>query len=409
MSVTPRVRESSRYRSLDGLRGLAAAVVVLHHSLLTVAIFAEPYFATGIVGDPGSAAWWLTYTPLHAVWDGTAAVYTFFVLSGAVLTLPAVRSARFRWSAYYPQRLVRLYLPVWVAVGIAALNILLIPRGPASSDWLSANVDRIDRKSVISDLGLLNGHGFLMSPLWSLHWEVLFSLLLPGFVAIAVRLRAKSFFMLPIALISVGAGAALQVPELEFLPMFLIGCIVALQLEKLGEFTQRAGRRPWTPVALISVVLISAPWWIRPLGGGLLVSRLLEPLAVLGACGLVLAAVHSEGLRRILESRHLQYLGLISFSWYLVHEPIVIGLAHLTGTDRPYIAIPLGIVVSLAVAHGFHLVIERPSQRLARRVGTLTSKWTISSDSRKMRLSRGHFPTQIATPNLTQSHAEGRP
>ncbi len=81
----------TRYRSLDGLRGVAALVVVVHHCLLTSIVLAATYRG-------GTTSGWglselLTRTPLHLLWDGTGMVLVFFVLSGFVLTLAFTEAA----------------------------------------------------------------------------------------------------------------------------------------------------------------------------------------------------------------------------------------------------------------------------------------------------------------------------
>lgn len=79
--------------------------------------------------------WVVSYTPLHIFHAGQEAVVVFFVLSGFVLTRQmTVRTLR-SISYYYPQRLLRLYLPVW--------GVLL---SPSRSAWLStANRTRARR------------------------------------------------------------------------------------------------------------------------------------------------------------------------------------------------------------------------------------------------------------------------
>ena len=84
---------SSRLSSLDGLRGVAALIVVVHHSMLVSPNLAAAYYGGEV---EGLAANIVTYSPLHLLWGGKEAVVVFFVLSGLVLVL-AMRSMRFDW------------------------------------------------------------------------------------------------------------------------------------------------------------------------------------------------------------------------------------------------------------------------------------------------------------------------
>ncbi len=130
------MRESSgRVRGLDGLRGIAALVVVFHHAFLTRSSLAAPYAAL-LPGHIGAFAWVSTYTPIHLIWDGTEAVFVFFVLSGYVLTLSGAgrnTSALVGWLSYYPRRLVRLYVPALAAVALAVGWLTFVPRTKSSS------------------------------------------------------------------------------------------------------------------------------------------------------------------------------------------------------------------------------------------------------------------------------------
>src|SRR5580692_11469558 len=134
-----RAQRHGRLPALEGLRGLAALVVVVHHSLLaTVPRFAGAY-GVGPYPLRGTLQWWLTYSPLHILWGGGEFVVVFFVLSGFVLSLPSARSGRVpRAVSYYPSRFVRLYLPVWGALVFAALVHALVIGGAARAsggDW----------------------------------------------------------------------------------------------------------------------------------------------------------------------------------------------------------------------------------------------------------------------------------
>ena len=185
-TLTPTPRMPERFTSLDGLRGVAAVVVLIHHALLTVPFLARAYYPDLPPVPKGSLAWWLTYSPLHLAWAGTEAVFLFFVLSGFVVTLPALRSPSFDWVAFYPRRIVRIYGPVAVAVAFGLVAVLLVPRfnERALGHWMNQRPNDISVSDVLSDLTLIDGTSGLVSPLWSLQWELLFSAFLPLFVVL---------------------------------------------------------------------------------------------------------------------------------------------------------------------------------------------------------------------------------
>src|SRR5690606_29781570 len=88
----PAAHTGPRVTSLDGLRGIAATVVFIEHFMLTIPVFSDVFMQSASTANPAaltpaSLAWWLSYTPLHIIWQGTGAVYIFFILSGYVLTL----------------------------------------------------------------------------------------------------------------------------------------------------------------------------------------------------------------------------------------------------------------------------------------------------------------------------------
>jgi Acyltransferase family. len=172
-------RRSSRLAPLDGIRGIAALVVLLHHCLLVV-----PSLAARDTGQGYGGFAWFVNSPVHIVWAGGEAVVVFFVLSGIVLTLPILRARPFDWLAYYPARLLRLYLPVVASVLIAsAIAIAIQPSASEStSSWLRHHDLPITVARMVRTSILVLGTEWLNSPLWSLRWEVLFSLLLPVYV-----------------------------------------------------------------------------------------------------------------------------------------------------------------------------------------------------------------------------------
>lgn len=128
---------STRLTALDGLRGLAAVIVVFHHALYTNPAF--PGTPGGGAAPAGSVMWWISYTPLKFLTAGAESVIVFFVLSGLVVTLPVVRHRGFDWVAYFPRRVVRLMVPVTASVLLAAAWVAAIPQisTQPTGTWLS--------------------------------------------------------------------------------------------------------------------------------------------------------------------------------------------------------------------------------------------------------------------------------
>lgn len=350
-SAGDRCRE--RLPALDGLRGLAAFVVVFHHILMTNRALADLYLGRDVHG--GALEWAVVASPLRLVWAGDAAVAVFFVLSGYVLTRPFLYGAGGPWSRFYPRRLLRLYLPVWAALSLTVLLVLLVPRtGQTGNPWIDQMAVPFTVRGLVNDATLAAPDAFL-SQLWSLQWEVLFSLLLPFYLP-AVRWLARfgSFGFLPLITVTWISTAAGEL-SVTYMTEFAFGSLLAA-LEAQNIRSSR-GRR-WDLVIVTGAV---AAMTVRA-----------YPILAVGATAAVAVALRDGRIKRLLEGRCPQWLGKVSFSLYLVHLPIVLVVAAM-GANLPA-TIALAILLSLAAAFAFHRVVEAPSQWLAARVRAVPRK-----------------------------------
>jgi peptidoglycan/LPS O-acetylase OafA/YrhL len=353
---------SYRLASLDGLRGMAAVVVVLHHTALTV-----PALVAASADPAGNAGWiwWLTNTPVHLLWGGAEAVYVFFVLSGFVLTLPFAVGRTAAWGSYYLTRLLRLYLPVWGALVFAIVLWAALGRsGGTGSSWVNSHADPPRGSSVIGDLTLWSP-SVLNSSLWSLKWEVAFSLLLPVFVAVAAVCRKWGGWTLAIPPLLVTAGMLARSDALTYMPIFLMGSLLAFRVSS----PSRATLPQSAPVSLMfgaaAVALLTMGWWspVRGPAG--------TALAVVGAALLLLLFLRSPRVGRVAGHRVAQTLGRWSFSLYLVHAPVVITVAGAL-TLPAVVFTPLVLGLSLSCAALFYRVVELPALTFARWQGGRT-------------------------------------
>lgn len=370
---------STRLTSLDGLRGVAALVVMLHHLYLV----ATPALRSGGGSAPGSLYWWVSETPLKILTAGSEAVLVFFVLSGLVVALPVLRTTGFSWAGFLTGRMARIYLPVWASLAIGTALIWLLPRDASAvtqGSWVgSSNATSTTAGTLLGQASLTIKSYGVDNVLWSLRWELAFSVLLPVFVAIAILVRRRWALALGVAFTLSLVGALTSIDALHYLPVFFAGTLMAVRLDAIREWTSRRIRRPharlWGITLVVgSLFLILAHWLVRPIvPPGTLQGSLLTQLAVLGAAGLVLAAIGVPLLRRALESPTCQWLGRVSFSLYLIHVPILATLAFLLGDDKWWLVALLTIPLALLAAWAFHRAIERPSHRLARRISEIVT------------------------------------
>lgn len=375
----------SRLTGLDGLRGIAALVVVLYH----VSLVARPFLS------PGEWAL-LTQTPLKLLTAGTESVLVFFVLSGLVVTLPALRDG-FGWRGYYGGRMLRLYLPVWASLALAALAIALLPRDLASvtpSSWLArANALTVSWPQLLQEGSLWKASYDVNNVLWSLRWELVFSLSLPLFVLAARALRRHWVFAATLAAACTVTGRLVDVDALVYLPVFFLGALMAVRLPELRLAVGAWPRLGRVALAVASAALLIASWLGRAIEGSI-ASAVLWGLAGVGAAGLVVVAVGSPTAERALSSPVPRWLGTISFSLYLVQAPLIGTLTFALGDAQWKLVAVIALPASLIVGWLFYLAVERPSHRLAKLVG----RW-FQSSSTDSTLPAGSLNQQMTGPH----------
>src|SRR4051812_7514494 len=109
MSVVADKQE--RFHFLDGLRGIAASMIVIHHAFTSnIARFITQH------GIPFLGDFLLFFTQ--------SGVDLFFVLSGVVLLRPYLRKQRkFKVVDYFNRRIKRIYPPYFFALLFAAFVV----------------------------------------------------------------------------------------------------------------------------------------------------------------------------------------------------------------------------------------------------------------------------------------------
>lgn len=366
----------SRFRSLDGLRGVAALIVVFHHSLLALPAAAN----LSAIPAVGSTLWWLEFTPLKLLTAGNEAVLVFFVLSGFVLVLPVLRSHSYEWVGYYFRRTLRLYLPVVGSIALAAIIIYAHPQKATNgSSWVDAYSLRSPNWGLfLQALDIFEPSNPVNNPLWTLRWEMIFSLALPLFAFGAVMLRKRSGLVLTAAVVLVFLGNLKGASFLMYLPVFFLGAVLAVNADRLLAWSNGIrGRRgvsaAWVALLLGGCTLLIAHWLLQPfLTNFVVLNELVFSLSFVGAAVIVAVAFLFRPFEALLTIAPVRWLGRVSFSLYLVHVPIILAFAAVFGHNWG-LTVGVAIPVSLVVAELFARFVEQPAHLLSKRVGSAVS------------------------------------
>lgn len=361
-----------RIRALDGLRGVAAVGVVIGHARL-------------VYLQNGPDSWVYFPGARHALalvgtWGATA-VWLFFVLSGFVLALAFRNAPETDYGIYVLRRLARLYLPVWGAVFLALVSMIFISRDvDGLGSWVGAHPAFPTPWGVIADLTLLSGTGSNVTPLWSLRWEIFFSLLLVAYIAAARNVR-PALMILGCAALSV-VGGIYENALLLYMPMFGIGVGFAFAwptFEKWASMLRkRLGRAAGGTLAVGSLLIVAAaqlaPSLLPKFGIAtpILLTGVNTFTRLASVSILVVLVGTSLTIGRVFSARPILWLGLISFSLYLTHETVLLALVYPTRADA--VALIVAILLCFPTAWLFYTLVERPAHSLAKLIGARDSR-----------------------------------
>jgi peptidoglycan/LPS O-acetylase OafA/YrhL len=205
-----------------------------------------------------------------------------------------------------------------------------------------------------------------LGPAWTLTVEMNFSFLLPLMVWIARRSHWS-------VLLSLSTAALTQrdwpYSHLDYAIFFSVGIALYQERERIGRITDRLPSIAM-PIALTTGLFVFiSPWTFDfVFDPGFRESRAGWIASAAGGAILIYCAIFFPAVSRVLSSPSLTYGGRISYSFYLLHYPIMI-LCSRTITppgnafDGFAFVVSVFILTFLAAAASFRFV-ERPSIRL---------------------------------------------
>lgn len=342
-------------KDIDGLRAIAILSVVAYHA--------------GLPGVPG----------------GFVGVDVFFVLSGYLITSLLIaevrKNATISLPSFYARRIRRLFPALFVVVCTTCLLgfFALLPIFDQQQD--------LARSAIATALYVSNFYFWLHSPgyfdessdlqpllhTWSLSVEEQFYLAWPLMVLATVGLARQRRW---------DFERALLVQTLVILLASLAWCIANTQANPTAAFyllpsrawelatgaalalwLPRTARRASTAGGICSFAGVAAiVLAVVALDADMAFPGYLAAVPVLGTA-LVVVGGHlaaNNPVQRVLSTRPMVFIGLLSYSWYLWHWPLL-ALTRAYLLEEPDLARDLGVVgLSLIIAYVSYRLVENP-------------------------------------------------
>jgi peptidoglycan/LPS O-acetylase OafA/YrhL len=352
-----------RFLMIDGLRGVAAMMVVVYH--LHIALY-------------DSVRAWIPSAFDSLLAQGNLGVDIFFVLSGFAIS-HSVRNGNYTLGylgRFALRRSIRLDPPLWAAI---AAELVLIKVALRVYPDLGTQIPSAGQ--VVANVTYLQhfvGSRDIVPVFWSLTYEAQFYLVTVLSLVIWQHVpetgglrRWKALGTYAIASLAFTYSALIFLNFLaspkDFLFIdrwfqFALGALAWAAVTRRVPLS--AFIAAWLLVAAVAAVSNAEPYRILATSAALLTSALLVWAGVSGRLSTVLAG------------RVAQFLGKISYSLYLLHAVVgwrFIALCkRLIGVQLSPIQATIvglaGVALSIASAWVMYVTVEAPSLRLAKRV-----------------------------------------
>jgi peptidoglycan/LPS O-acetylase OafA/YrhL len=345
-------REELRIPALDGLRGLAACMVLVSHVSNVTGLW------RGLAGTGG----------------GQVGVMVFFVLSGyliAALYLDRPFTAA-SVQDYMTRRATRV-LPMFYFI----VTVALILHAVQSRTGLRVSIYPVPPEEAFWHYAILSG----VSVLWTVPVEIHFYLLFIGLWWLRTRYGNVCLGTICVLVMVLYWTAPVRVPDQPrtfpyYLVYFLAGMLVerllpARRLPALSSawswILAPAAALPFLFYPNIRQALFYPPGW---LSRAEYQQMWHDSTYVIAVSALLIAALLSRPIQTLLSTWIMLYLGTISYSMYLLHHPVIDMLTiHTSLRAYPVAFLAATISLTAGLSSLTYCAIERGGPKLESSLG----------------------------------------
>lgn len=321
---------------VECIRGIASISVCFFH-------FKENIITAGMEKHDRSG---LLHAYVKIAGYGWVGVEAFFVVSGFIIPYALLKGGYTtkNFFSFFAKRCLRIEPPYLASV----LLVIILGYASAMAPGYHGQPYHISPGNLLSHIGYLPehlGYTWLQPVYWSLeaefHYYLLIGLALPFIWKNKIRLFAAFLLMFI-------SGFFIPLYVFSFMPFFVMGIITcAKKMNRVNDVE-----------FILVLVCAVATCFIRH-----------QPLEMplVGLC----TALAINYLK--FNNRVFNFLGKISFSLYLLHVPIggrVMNLAsrYADSEIKVWASLLLALIITLFASWIFYLLVERPSQRLSRKI-----------------------------------------
>ncbi|GIO41968.1 acyltransferase family protein [Paenibacillus apis] len=338
--------EKSKEVFLEGIRGLAAVIVMLSH--FVIVFFPAANYLNKKQIHLSSFEVSIGNSPLNLIYNGNFAVFLFFVLSGFVVSYKFFKTNnKDEVTSIAVRRYFRLMIPVIVTSTVVYLLMKanLFYNGEAAkltgSAWLGKQWTFDPSlyqmlKITLFDV-FVKGNNQFNNVLWTMKWEFLGSFILFGFMAVFGSFKFRWIIYIILLVIFFNS----------YYLAFIAGMMMADYINIRKPLFLK-GLRINIFFMLSGLFLASYPTHYK---GGTkiydIVNKILdmdsEQIHIIGAILFIFSVLNLSFLQRFFSNHIFVYLGRISYSIYLIHSIFI-------GTISSYLIIKLNTHMSYAMS-----------------------------------------------------------
>lgn len=359
-----KIDNNHRYKQLDSLRGLAALAVFGGHSIgsiISLKILVKSL-----------------QSPLSIFINGNAAVMFFFVLSGFVLSLPYIRGQRpLSLTAFYIKRVFRIY-PAFIAAIVLSLGLkayLFQPHPPETAglwiqhywlwDMTPANLKETLRTFLL--IAPRINFNLIDPPIWSLAVEMVMALFIPFFIWLVSRCNwlLNIVVSLPLAYLAFSYNKYF----IMYAGVFYLGVILAKYKDDIVAMINRSHIAGKILLATVGLFLYNTGMTFLNVRTSAWYPIFDYALPAIGSGLLIILVLASNRLSAFFGHRWFVFMGTISYSFYLIHFPLLLTVSSLLiNIVNPYLFVTLTFVLTVALSYVTMRFIEHPFQAMASRL-----------------------------------------